>query len=809
MIASFNGQPSGAAPNNKGTQIMKHYHSISTTNKKADKVETEKAADAEAAVPPDVAPSIHDLLVEVRDERLRVRGLKAPGNKKVRRNKSKSFTLGFTPRIPDLSQTGAGIIKRAGAIGGGAYGLRDNLTRVWQGRAWPKGWLRRSLLGSVALMTITGAAHAVVPEFTSGMAAGITGYFVDESHTQLAQERFDCAVTTEVALTDDYPVFFHRCDEKPALVGTSFQGRSRELISEAIVALEGEYRHGSAKAVSGINLTGKYKPIFSGGTKGGTGPALSVWEEMNGNPSPSVRDKLSNIAHASVFFGKQPHDELELYASLGPACVGRGITMSRSAANEICTLLIAGETGAEVGAATACIMAAGYRWPVFVTSLNAPKAMRDSAEKRFEGRVAVAGKCLIKLRERGVIDSEEFEQSVAELAARETPVIEALGDRRPDPLDWAEDALPGATLVLRDALAMEAERPLHLTSTITSAGQHDVAAIVKGELNGSIADHMNPELCIEGCASELDYLVVIARRRESGALEIESVVASDTGMVWGPIVDGELQDMARSPGSLTKVGLLGCLIRLAPPGPDERFCRNQAFSISDPGGREPTDCSQPSHFSDPFTIMGKSENSSFAEWVSQAPAAEFRQCVEEVGAAFHGSLDEVEFARNSALGTKIVGSPAILIRSLAASAFDSSSLPVVFEEQDAGSVLGFRGNLSGDQEYDLDRLLLAPVSHPSGTLRGFSIAGCLIVGAKSGTSDGSASETAVRDKLVLVAADCDGEEYIAFAMVGTPDNKNGLGPVRTSDVRRILEQAIPALHERKTKTPITNKEADQ
>ena len=755
------------------------------------------------------AASIDHAMALVRSEYEAAADAPLQAAKRAGRSKTKARKL-FFPGLLRKALTGPRAVSPVRRRHYHQLALRDRLAIAGQAIAdaarsprdllvLPAGKIGRLLVGSAVLAFIAGAAHAALPQYTTRAASSSAAILADDAAIDAALARYDCDLATRVALQDALPVYVARCDTVPSRIGSPFTGASRELFAQALASLEGEYRRDSWQNLSGINLPGLHKVITSGFRDGGTAPFQSVAETYFGNSSPSFGGKLDALVQGAALYGRMSDSAIDAFASMAETCIGKGVPMAYGAANEVCAILVAGEADGTLTPRTACLLASAYRRPLQVTSSTAGAANIAEATTRFNSRRRVAAVCLERLHETGAIDANELRHEKAALQAMTVPMIHAIGAGSANPLAWLSNTLPGGgALVLRDALAMDERRPLRVSATFSAAGQQRLARLFNESLTTTVAHELAPDVCIRGCAHAVDYLLAIARRNPEGSLDLLGAVSSDPGMMWGPVQSGVLQPMTRSAGSLTKIAVTGCLMRFAPPRAGERFCRNRRFGINDPEGRAATDCSRSEHFSDPQTIIGRSENSSFAEWVSRAPVGNVQTCAVGLGADLHGDMDLAALASNSALGTRVVFSPAELMRAMSAEAFGPSSLPVAYKEQPAGPLIDLRSGLSSGQTDLLDTILRAPIDHPLGTMRASGLDAmlprCRIVGAKSGTSDSGAGERAVRDKMALIALDCDGQQLIAFVMVGAPDQQHHLGPLHTSTLARILAGALPAIN---------------
>lgn len=671
----------------------------------------------------------------------------------------------------------------------------------WTRDAWKRRHLARLIFAAFATLAPTSVlAQAAVPSWTGWASARVLEVFYDEEAIIAhSEQNFDCSLATRISVSDDpLPIYYERC-ENPVRVGSALTGKSLELLVNAIVALEGEFRDGSSLALNGINLPGKAKIITSLGATAGTAGPLSVWELQNSEGQPSSFEKADDLLRASIFFESRTSEQLEVFATMAEACLGQGITMARAATSEICAIFINGETDDNLTPRTACLIAAGYYRHVKVTSTNASSADIKAATDRFDWRRSVAHDCLTKLEQMDFIDSETRDNEADALNGMQVPTIErVIGDRGADPLDWRLSVLPGATYVLRDAMAMMPRDNMRLSMAMTSRGQKAFNREIEAGLTDLIAPLLAPEVCIDGCSNEIDYAFAMAKREQDGSLNLIGASSSDPALLWGAIENSEIQPSSRSVGSETKVAALPCVLRHVPVTSQSMFCRNSRFDMTDPGNKPATDCSSPSHFSSPFDILARSGNSDWAEWVSKVPPATLRQCLSDHGADFHGDLDALQLARGATLGYSVTFSLAELLRNISSASFGPTRLPVLFEQQDGGTALDVREGLPADQQAMLARLLAASSTSPNGTLRGFSLQSKAMPDAhlrasKSGTTDSGASKRAVRDKLVLVSFTAGGDEYSAIAMIGAPRSDLDLGrSVSTYALRNVLRDAITA-----------------
>ena len=437
-----------------------------------------------------------------------------------------------------------------------------------------------------------------------------------------------------------------------------------------------------------------------------------------------------------------------------------------------------------------CLLAAGAKEPILVTSSTASKKARDDALERLIERKDVAEKCLSNSKASGDLTQDEYVKERALLASVDLPVIEAYGDRGANPLRWVDDALPLSKSALNDGLRLMGPDQRRLRSTFEPVVQRDVKMILFEQINNDIRPRLSTDVCVAGCAQPIDYFVAVAERRPDGDLAAIAVVGSDEGMLYGPVSDGGVLGLAhRSVGSAGKLPTMVCGVRY---GAKQSYCRSDRWRLSDPGGIAPTSCVQESDFASRIQIMSESHNSAFAEWLSDISDDDLRMCLADMGSTVHEGLDWFNLRRTSAVGTKVLYTPAALMRASAAIAFGSATTPKLFEEQDnSASLLDLNTMLTDAQLQEVRSLAKSASGEAEGTLYGFRIPECETLAIKTGTVD-STLERQVRDKVVIWSGVCADRQLTAVVMIGSPRIDRALGDVRSVDVAKILRKSLSA-----------------
>ncbi|WDI33041.1 hypothetical protein PUV54_07515 [Hyphococcus flavus] len=660
---------------------------------------------------------------------------------------------------------------------------------------------RRPLLAAavVCALAVSGAAAAqlAAPETTDRLFRAVIAAATDKSVVDEVQQKLDCAEAFSIVADSGGPVFLSKpgCAANTGFLSAPFSDDRKSSFIDGAKKGEGDYALASPAAIVGVNIPGKRRVITSGFNSAGTGLGMTAFEALLRalRPYLSATEKLNGFFKYIAFVAHQKDDAmLDEIVALVPTCTGRGAPVAGVYGGEICRAMLFPTSGNEsITIAETCLLAAGINEPLLITSSKAPATIQLEAQNRLAERKVPARRCLRDAYERGEIDRDGYRTAKVWLDSYKAPTIEDFGGLGPNPQRWLDRRLPMAREVLKDGVRLLAGQPRRLKTSLIPPAQQALDTAVRTELETTIGDRLSEDVCVAGCSTPIDFIVAVAERRIDSRLEILAVAASDEGLLHGPVAnDGTVGRPHRSGGSAGKQASSVCGVKLSS---QMQICRSDRWGLKDPGGVEATSCSNPSDFVSPMQIMARSLNSAFAEWLRDIPDEQLRACLKTMGATIHDGLDADQLRRTTAVGTKVVYTPAALMRASSAIAFGSAALPTLFDQQaHEGSVLDLHAFLTNEQYSEVRRLAIGSAAPAGGTLAGFSVADCTTRALKTGTVD-SYSNYEVRDKVLVWSGVCDDRELTAFVMIGSPYIDRPLGDVRSVEAASLLRRSITAV----------------
>lgn len=668
---------------------------------------------------------------------------------------------------------------------------------------------RATLAAGAAIFAGAATAQIYLPSIVDHgvfrpIASAVAPMFVQSDLPEL-EDQLRCIVPLGFKPGDSESVLYIK---NPACAGGSpflavpFEGEDLKRSRAAFDVLEGPYAASSHETVAGINFVGVgWRGVLSFGASGGSNAATTAFEAIHEIDNPGIWDKFGAMAGTSLLVMNSTEEEIDKLISLTPVCTGRGVRMGGALGGKLCaSLMFPGSNGEHLDYWQHCMLAAGAKRPHLITSISATPEQQDAARLRMVIRKSVGRSCTATVAKMVNLSREETLRQLADLDAYQVPTVEAAG-RHPNPMRWVHETLPGANENLKDVAKIIGVQPYDaapVVTTLNSSAQQSVHAIMLRELETKIQPLLSNDVCLQGCEQPINYLVSVAESTHDNDLVIKAHVASDPGQFYGHVyADGSIAPPDRSPGSGVKISTATCAIKYVRN--KNSFCSNGRFGLTD-RGRPGTDCSQSDHFYTIQEIYGASLNSATAEMAANVPVEELKACHVYLGATVYDGKNRDSMAIASATGSRIIFSPAKIMRLSSAVSVGSASMPVFTDRQFGDPHLDLNDFLTDGQLDRLRSITDAPVTESYGTMAGFSVRGCSTTILKTGSSD-SSKEVEVRDKILIWSGECSGgREMTAMVMIGSRSPDLALGQVHSDNLGRILSQAVEATIANTSKT---------
>lgn len=689
---------------------------------------------------------------------------------------------------------------------------------------------RKSFLMLVSLLV---AVSLLVPQTREALARQamhaalwITGpLFHGQQSVDAILRRSDCAQQQVLADADGKLVHvFPRPDcaeaERPRFRSLPVSPQVAAGLRAAFETLEGQYHVGS-RTLLGVNVWGWAAAgrsyVFEDGARGGGSSPIET-------ASKNVVDKGGRLSlHAKLLSGlvtgavtsqmRTPEDR-DLWVAMNTPC-GRGASESRfgpPVAGGFCTQVLFGQDSlTHVTPAQACAWAATSLAQLLVPGEDTPQAEYAAINEHNKEIIERAEFCLRKQ----FTEPAQLHPHLRELSQIAATPRFNVGQRvsvtgPADPVQRLRARLAGAEFLVADQMRLErfasdAKPRLTVSSDVQ---QEAMPALLRALAR---LETKVPEFCLTNCddsSAQADVAVAIAEIKPA-TLDIVAGWSNKHGLLSGRLrrdANGGFEGMPATRG----VGSLNKAFLALPIGAARvsHLCNEHHRGLKNPGPRGDTgvtSCAQPGALVPLASIYAQSLNLPPLNFARGRGAAYLRDLARGFELTIKDGLDGDDLAAGFVLGTGVVATPITLMRNFAAihAGAINGQLRVARPGLIAGSVRGSDLSLP-DLGFDATaakaaaRLLQHPITHGDGTLRALapvlSRLGCDRAIGKTGTPETEATEIARanRDKLVLAAFRCGTRDFVAFAMIGSPDIRVPLGSITTSDVVTLVEPLLSA-----------------
>lgn len=304
---------------------------------------------------------------------------------------------------------------------------------------------------------------------------------------------------------------------------------------------------------------------------------------------------------------------------------------------------------------------------------------------------------------------------------------------------------------------------------------------------------------------QADYLVVVAEI-DGGRLLIRNAISNAHFLLAGPITQGQhgyvRARTTRSVASTNKVPLIVDLAR----ADIENLCDQYPVGINHPARKSgPPPCADGRGMVALDQATARSLDGAFGDAVNRLGIDETKKLFRGLGYDFDASLTDKAWTDGLVLGFRVTAAPEIMLRNLAAlyrgaiGEAPVSSLPTFLADSAPEQPFDWRSlGFTAGQLTKAAGYLARPVTAANGTLASLAPVlarhGCTapILG-KTGTSESTATATAVRDKLVLGGFTCGSRHFVTVALIGgrTVDTDLGDG-IRATEVVALIDALLPS-----------------
>jgi len=676
-------------------------------------------------------------------------------------------------------------------------------------------WIGRTFLALVAIPVSAVAAHVLNPAATEIMASTVVRTLPSSGVSEIDAAR-TCARVQPVldaggTLVGTVPVA--NCQNRPFLTSPVSRDAAGQM-HRAWWALEGEY-HMSPETFLGLNLKGWARATWHNvnpwdtRTDGGSSPIETAIKNLRGQAGgQNLQEKIGNAFHVLSYFGNLPSDDRtrDRFVSESIPCVSgaQGSSFGYRLAGDLCPRFLFAKSADELNWAERCLWAATALYPYKAVGRNgtSPTTATDSQESRRKIRDRAANLCVPRVASRLAWSEGEIEAWRVKVFEVEFPVRSANGA---ESVDFSA-TLPGLDFALRDELKLvDISAALHLS--VDQQQQRHANDMVHAASEG-VPERLAPGFCLFNCEVDqtpADILVVLAEI-DGDRLLIRNVVSNKHHLLSGPLrrddVGYEYAPTHRGVGSTNKAWILPLLVK----NNVSRLCDLVPVGrggVQASGSPDEANCADGRGLVGLTEAIARSVNSGFADGVYKLGIQFIRDYFVTLGFDLApAAQSDGEFVNAVVLGNGVTAAPALLMRNMASfyrgyrGEEPVSSLPSLITRSTPERGFDWRDvGISAGILRRAGTLLKAPIESPSGTLRSLGPVlarhGCYAGIGKTGTSD-SATEQAVRDKIVLAAFECAGRSYVAYAQIGSPSMHSPLGNVQAADLARLIDAVLTA-----------------
>ena len=673
----------------------------------------------------------------------------------------------------------------------------------------PRSLALRSAVLSGSILALIGASSFAFPVVTDQAAsAALSVVPLDREETEALESARACATYIQVWDADRTLIGFvpsrTACGDPgdhtasvfaPSLITADMTAEEVAAFSAVIDIVEGP---SSGPGVPlGISLPGLARAVqglVTGDRIGGSSGWVSALEVLRDEQASglSIRQKLRSIWFAARLAATPnylaPESRNHLVATVMPAAIEmsgprRGLAI---AGNLLPSLVFEADSISDLSVGQLCILAAGIKRQILLPGPNASAQTANAAELRLEEvRERAISRCLRPLEQSGILSAEAAAEELAAILDFSLPL--GRGSLSP----------PGLPRLLADAEALYPENRRSIDLSVTQAGQTILVESVE-ELRERVEPHLGSDLCASDCdhgEEQLDILAV-AVRTDRPDLPIVAAFQSRHGLWTGPYQDGVRGVVTRAIASVTKALATPILTGL------DLVCRERFANLHD-GGRAGVDCNVPGALISPEEMLARSSNTGFANALRQVGPETAAEFLSSLGAEVIRQGGQDRLRRDIATGTALQIAPERVVRAFAAIVSGAmgdtptASGPILRYGDPADTLV--LDQVYFDHPERLRELLGAPIHHPAGTLHALEAPlvamGCRAdtLFGKSGTSEGvGPTGHEVRDRLLILSAECDGIPIVIWAMMGSPRIDMALQGVSAADVQSLALATLRA-----------------
>lgn len=583
----------------------------------------------------------------------------------------------------------------------------------------------------------------------------------------------------------------------------------------ALEAVEGSY-HTGWQTILGLNWHGWIRAvahsvhITDAGTGGGSDPLETAIKNLRQHPGRlSLWEKFRSGFHTVTFVARElPDERRDAFAIENFPCTRSlsGSAFGPSLAGGLCPNYLFAKDPGSLTWAEFCFWASTGTPQYLITGAGADAEQAEIA-RTAESRIRERAKtCIARIAGGLGWSSRDVTDWEARVDALELPADRRKQDSVPESVDPGV-TLPGLGYVLSDEL--------RLTDRPDSAIRLNVSGLAQREAYARAIDALKkaerrlaPGLCLVTCGANLkpaDYLGVIAEI-DGPNLRIRDAVSSGHFLLAGPmkaVQNGYIRTPStRGEGSTNKAWIA---VKSVAAG-IHILCNDFPVGISKPIQKYgPPPCADGRGLVDLNEAVARSLNGAFGDAVAKLGVAPMKDYFRAIGFTFEDAgLTDREWTDGLVLGFRVTAAPVILLRNMAAlyrganGEEPESSLPAVLADSPPVAPFNWRSvGLTPEKLREAATYLSRPITAANGTLVALRPVlarhGCAgpVVG-KTGTSESTATDTAVRDKLVLAGFTCGSRRFVVFGLIGSPAIDVDLGTgIRAADVVSLLDALLP------------------
>lgn len=651
-------------------------------------------------------------------------------------------------------------------------------------------FVRRSAVAAMLLVTAAPAALAALSFVAPAMADQIVANAVAPFVKQTAGE-----VEAERTCNTFLPVYEQGSNAPASHIsggigcsavqfGKPVSQQDLDVVLPAYEAVEGVIAgRGVILNSSLVGLARGAKGVLTGDRVGGSTLSQSNVEALAGRSGElGVFGKVHHLFRGLAFHATYlvQHDKRRAFAVGNAVCAngmpGTGPGFLPRAGNA-CAAIFGKTRLQELTLAQACFLASTAKRQLRVPGSQSQIADYIAYQARIDWlKERAATRCATKLAEGASLEQLVHEIRVLELA--DPPEMRAKLINA-TPVDLMTNTLIREFNVEVDAWSTG------VRLTLRQDIQREVLTLTS-DLGEEIYPYVNDELCLTGCSDDriIDVALFVAEHRH-GTLTVLSAVETRRGLLNPEQTD-------RSIASLNKALALPILETEG----IKTVCKRRWGGLKDFDGNRGGSCENSNEYMTVRRAFAESSNLALIDGLLRVNDSNFKSYLRQLGYEFDASLDHASLVHGFVLG---------YITSISLTDFAVPFAGLAF-----GQEVVRRPTLDANDFYDglnLEHVIRhaelrgtidamgAPVTDRNGTAKAaapiLANAGCQLRVAKTGTSDSEVKD-AVRDKLFAIAATCNGREFVAIGMVGSPNIHIPVGKISSGTVVRWVTKSLVA-----------------